>query len=96
VRAYSGAVRWLKRPENRAAAEGLLIANVPGMTPAIARQSCELMLDPQGGFFSDAQMDAAGVRAVLALRSKLGEPRLVLDDPSRYLDERYWRRAMAR
>lgn len=96
IGAYRDAVRWLKAPENRAAAEALLVANVPGMTPQVARQSAELMLHPQTGFFSDVQMEPQSAQAVLALRSKLGEPRRVLDDPARYLDRRYWQRAMAR
>ncbi len=96
IGAYRDAVRWLKAPDNRAAAEALLVANVPGMTPQVARQSAELMLHPQTGFFSDVQMEPQSVQAVLALRSKLGEPRRVLDDPARYVDRRYWQRAMAR
>jgi ABC-type nitrate/sulfonate/bicarbonate transport system substrate-binding protein len=96
IRAYRDAVRWLKNPDNRLAAEALLQANVPNMTPQIARQSCALMLDPATGFFSDVQLDPQGVRAVLALRSKLGEPRRQLDNPANYLDERYWKSAMSR
>ncbi len=96
IAAYRDAVRWLKAPENRAAAQALLMANVPGMTPQVASQSAELMLHPQTGFFSDAQMQEQSVRAVLDLRSKLGEPRRVLDDPGRNLDRRYWQRAMER
>ncbi|MBI2772762.1 MAG: ABC transporter substrate-binding protein [Burkholderiales bacterium] len=96
IRAYRDSVRWLKQPENRASAEALLQANVAGMTLPLARQSCELMLDAKTGFFSDARLDAQGVRAVMALRSRLGEPRSVLDDPSRYIDARYWQAAMAR
>ena len=96
IAAYRDAVRWLKAPENRAAAQALLMANVPGMSPQVASQSAELMLHPQTGFFSDAQMQEQSARAVLALRSKLGEPRRELDDTGRYLDRRYWQRAMGR
>ena len=96
IAAYRDAVRWLKAPENRAAAQALLMANVPGMPPQVASQSAELMLHPQTGFFSDAQMQEQSARAVLALRSKLGEPRRELDDTGRYLDRRYWQRAMGR
>ena len=96
IRAYRDAIRWLKAPGNRAAAEALLVANVPGMSLQIARQSAELMLHPQTGFFSDVRLDPQGVRAVLALRSKLGEPRRTLDNPAAYIDERYWQLAMAR
>jgi ABC-type nitrate/sulfonate/bicarbonate transport system substrate-binding protein len=94
IRAYRDAVRWLEQPANRPAAESLLMANVPGMNAQIAKQSCELLLDPRSGFFSDVQLDPAAVRAVLALRGKLGEPPRVLDAPEKYIDERYWRRAM--
>lgn len=90
IRAYRDAVRWLLAPVNRAAAEALLTANVPGMTATLATQSCELMLHPSSGFFRDVQLDAQGVRRVLALRSKLAQPVKVLSDPSRYIDERYW------
>jgi ABC-type nitrate/sulfonate/bicarbonate transport system substrate-binding protein len=95
IRAYRDAVRWLEQPANRGAAEALLMANVPNMSAQVARQSCELLLDPQTGFFPDVRLDAQGVQAVLALRGKLGEPPRRLDSPAKYLDERYWRRAMA-
>ena len=93
IRAYRGAVRWLLDRANRAAAEVLLTANVPGMTAALAKQSCDLMLHPTSGFFRDVQLDAQGVRRVLALRSKLAQPVKVLSDPARYIDERYWQAA---
>jgi ABC-type nitrate/sulfonate/bicarbonate transport system substrate-binding protein len=95
IRAYRDAVRWLEAPVNRPAARALLMKNVPGMSEQIAEQSCALMLDPRTGFFSDAAMDPQGVAAVLALRSKLGEPPRALTDPDKYVDRRYWREASA-
>jgi ABC-type nitrate/sulfonate/bicarbonate transport system substrate-binding protein len=95
IRAYRDAIRWLEDPANRPAAQALLQANVPGMTPQIAEQSCALMLAPRSGFFRDVQMDPQAVQAVLALRSKLGEPPTPLSDPDKYIDRRYWREAMA-
>jgi hypothetical protein len=94
IRAYRDAVGWLLDPANRAAAQAILQANVPGMTPAIAEQSCALMLDPATGFFRDAGLDARGVQAVLALRGKLAEPPRALGDPEKYLDRKYWREAV--
>lgn len=94
IRAYRDAVRWLKAPEHRAQARALLMANVPNMSEALAEQSCALMLDPETGFYSDARLDAQGVRRVLELRGRLGEPTRTLDQPARYIDERYWQRAM--
>ena len=95
IRAYRDAVRWLEDPANRPAAEALLAANVPGMTPALAKQSCELMLDPRSGFYSDVRLDEEGARAVVALRAKLGEPRRPLAGLDGYIDRRYWHEAMA-
>jgi ABC-type nitrate/sulfonate/bicarbonate transport system substrate-binding protein len=95
IRAYRDAVRWLEDPANRPAAQQLLMANVKGMNAQIAQQSCELMLDAKTGFFSDSGLDDPAVRAVLALRSRLGEPPRPLTDPDKYLDRRYWQRAMA-
>jgi ABC-type nitrate/sulfonate/bicarbonate transport system substrate-binding protein len=95
IRAYRDAVRWLEDPANRPAAEALLVRYVPNMSPQIAQQSCALMLDPKSGFFSDAGMEPRAVQAVLALRSKLGEPPRPLTDPDKYLDRRYWREATA-
>jgi ABC-type nitrate/sulfonate/bicarbonate transport system substrate-binding protein len=94
IRAYRDAIRWLEDPANRPAAEALLLANVPGMTPQIAQQSCALMLDPASGFFRDVALDPRGVQAVLALRGKLAEPPRALADPDRYIDRRYWREAL--
>ena len=93
IRAYRDAIRWLEVPANRPAAQALLQANVPGMTPEIAEQSCALMLDPRSGFFRDVQMDPQAVQAVLALRSRLGEPPRPLTEPDKYIDRRYWREA---
>ena len=95
IRAYRDAVRWLAQPANRAAAQALLMANVPGMSAAIAAQSCEMLLHPQTGFFQDVRLDRTGANAVVALRSRLGEPARVLDRPETYFDERFWRLAMA-
>jgi ABC-type nitrate/sulfonate/bicarbonate transport system substrate-binding protein len=95
IRAYRDAVQWLQQPANRPAAQALLLANVPGMTPQIAQQSCDLMLDPASGFFADVGLDERAVRAVLALRSRLGEPPRPLADPDKYIDRRYWQQALA-
>lgn len=94
IRAYRDAIRWLEQPSNRGAAEALLMANVQGMTAEIARQSCAKMLDPRTGFFPDVRLDPQGARAVLALRSKLAEPPRQLNSLEKYMDDRYWARAM--
>jgi ABC-type nitrate/sulfonate/bicarbonate transport system substrate-binding protein len=94
IRAYSGAVRWLQQPANRPAAQALLMANVPGMNPQIAQQSCDLMLDARSGFFGDSRLDEQAARAVLELRGRLGDPPARLEDTSRYIDRQYWQQAI--
>jgi ABC-type nitrate/sulfonate/bicarbonate transport system substrate-binding protein len=94
IRAYRDAVRWLLEPSNRTAAQALLLANVPGMSADVARQSCDLLLDPRTGFFPDVALDPRAVASVLALRSRLGDPPRPLTDPDKYLDRRYWQEAM--
>ena len=94
IRAYRDAIRWLKEPGNRAQAQALLMKNVPNMNEQIAAQSCELLLDPKSGFFSDVQLDEKGVQAVMDLRSKLGEGGRKVEDPTKYIDRRYWQVAM--
>lgn len=95
IRSYRDAVRWLEAPQNRPAAIQLLMANVPGMAAPIAQQSCEVLLDPQTGFFSDVGLDPRAAQAVLALRGRLGDPPRRLHDLGKYIDTRYWHRAMA-
>mgnify|MGYP000002749760 CR=1 FL=1 len=94
IRAYRDAIRWLKAPENRPQAQALLMKYVPNMNAQIAAQSCDLLLDPQTGFFSDVQLDDKGIQAVMDLRSKLGDNPQKLTDPSKYVDKRYWQKAM--
>lgn len=94
IRAYRDAIRWLKMPENRPQAQALLMKYVPNMNAQIAAQSGDLLLDRQSGFFSDVQLDDKGIQVVMDLRSKLGEGTQKLTDPSKYIDKRYWQKAM--
>ena len=94
IRAYRDAIRWLKLPENRPQAQALLMKYVPNMNAQIAAQSCDLLLDQQSGFFSDVQLDDKGIQAVLDLRSNLGDNAKKLTDASKYIDKRYWQKAM--
>jgi hypothetical protein len=43
---------------------------------------------------TDVQLDDKGIQAVMDLRSKLGDNPQKLTDPSKYVDKRYWQKAM--
>lgn len=96
IRAYRSGVQFLYEPPNWEIAEALLVANVRAMTPQLAKQSLQVLLHPHSGFNKDAAIDMKGVATVLALRSKYGEPRKALSDPSRYIDTSYHAKAAGR
>lgn len=93
MRGYRDAMDWLYDRGNRAAAAALLIANDPSVTPELARQSLDILLDEQGGFWRDLALDLEGIRTVLALRSRFGVPQKTLTDPLRYVDLELQRKA---
>jgi len=92
VRAYHAGVEFLY--SSGEIAEALLVANVRAMTPALAKQTLEVLLDPASGFFRDVRLDSAGMETVLALRSRFGNVKLY--DPQKYLDPSYRRKALTR
>jgi ABC-type nitrate/sulfonate/bicarbonate transport system substrate-binding protein len=95
IRAYRAAMDWLYDRANREIVEAILIANIRDMTPALAKQSYDLLLGDKGGLTRDLAPDLAGMRTVLRLRSKFGAPAKTLTDPMKYVDLGYHERAMA-
>lgn len=93
MRGYRDAMDWLYDRGNRAAAADLLIANDSSVTPELARQSLDILLDEQGGFWRDLALDLEGIRTVLALRTRFGVPQKTLSDPLRYVDLELQRKA---
>jgi ABC-type nitrate/sulfonate/bicarbonate transport system substrate-binding protein len=96
IRAYSDAVDWLYDPTHRAAALALFLKNMANAGPDIAEASYRALLDPAEGFQKKARIDLEGVRTVLALRSKYGEPKKLLTDPAKYYDPSFYEAAMQR
>jgi ABC-type nitrate/sulfonate/bicarbonate transport system substrate-binding protein len=96
LRAYKAATDWLYDRKNRDVVEALLIANIRDMTPALARQSYDLLLADRGGLARDLAPDAAGIRNVLGLRTKYGTPQKTLTDPMKYVDLGYYEKAFAK
>ena len=95
LRAYKAGVDWIYDRANREIVEAMLVANSRDMTPAIAKQAYELLLADKGGISRDLALDPAGLRTVLALRSKYGTPQKTLTDPDRYIDTSYYRKALS-
>src|SRR5580658_1366175 len=95
IRGYVEGLAWLHDAKNKDAAVALLRANLPNMAPELAAKAYDILLDRKDGFAPRAEIDMAGVRSVLALRSEYGEPRKTLDDPARYVDLSYYKEALA-
>jgi ABC-type nitrate/sulfonate/bicarbonate transport system substrate-binding protein len=93
LKANRAGVDFVYDPANREVVEALLVANIRDMTPALAKQSYDLLLAPRGGLTRDLRPDEQGIRTVLALRGKYATPPRTLDDPAKYLDLTYYDKA---
>jgi ABC-type nitrate/sulfonate/bicarbonate transport system substrate-binding protein len=95
IRGYRESIAWLFDNTHRAEAIDILMRHVPAMPPDVAAASYSELLNPQDGFFTDCNIDMAGLHCVLDLRSRYARPEKVLRDPLKYCDLRYYARATA-
>ena len=93
IRGYRMGIDWLYDRANREIVEAILVANIRDMTPSLAGKSYDLLLADKGGITRDAALDLEGIRTVLALRSKYGQPQKTLTDPAKYVDLSYYDKA---
>jgi ABC-type nitrate/sulfonate/bicarbonate transport system substrate-binding protein len=96
LRAYKAATDWLYDGANREIAQALLVAHIRDMSPALAKQSYDLLVSDKGGLSRDLRPDSAGIATVLQLRSKYASPPKPLTDPQRYVDLAYHDKAFAK
>ena len=95
IAAYVEGLRWALDPANRASAIGLLQQRME-LAPDIAEQCFVQITDAKNGFAADAKLDHAGMVKVLELRAKFaGESPAAIPSPARYIDESYYRNAVA-
>jgi ABC-type nitrate/sulfonate/bicarbonate transport system substrate-binding protein len=94
IRGYVQAIDWLYDKANRDEAIRILMENLPEVSPALAQQSYDELLDPKDGFFRKGQVNLEGLRTVLVLRSRYAEPQKNLADPMKYYDPSYYDAAM--
>jgi ABC-type nitrate/sulfonate/bicarbonate transport system substrate-binding protein len=83
VRGTRAGIRWAVDPANHDEAQALLVSR-GGMTPEVAATMFRLMLGP-GGMSRTGEVDEAGVKTVLALRSRYATPPKTLAGPSAYV-----------
>jgi ABC-type nitrate/sulfonate/bicarbonate transport system substrate-binding protein len=95
VRAIVESLAWLYDPLNRDEAFAIYERNMPGSPSGAAQTSYSVLFDPSTGFPRNGEIDADGVREVLALRARYGEPRKTLREASAYCDMSFLGQAAA-
>jgi ABC-type nitrate/sulfonate/bicarbonate transport system substrate-binding protein len=94
IRAYAKSVEWLYDPANKAEALKIFVARLPNATMQMAETSYAILLDPRTGMQRKAAFEQEGLRQVLNLRAKWGQPRKEMGAVSRYYDGSFYERAM--
>jgi ABC-type nitrate/sulfonate/bicarbonate transport system substrate-binding protein len=93
LRAVIGAHRAIFADKPTAVAT--LRRHVPALSAEQADSVYVRLTTGPGGFDRAAALDPAAIRSTLALRSAYAEPKLSLTEPARYIDTRYYDRAVA-
>jgi ABC-type nitrate/sulfonate/bicarbonate transport system substrate-binding protein len=93
VKAYVSAVEWLRDPTNQDEAIAILRKHFPQLSQELAVATYADFTGHRG-LPAKAQLDIAGIRKVLELRSEYGQPKKTLTDPARYYDLKYYEAAI--
>jgi ABC-type nitrate/sulfonate/bicarbonate transport system substrate-binding protein len=93
ISGYLQGLTWLYDPKNKDEAIAVLRKHLPQMGPEVATASYSRLIGPDG-FAPKAEIDIAGVKTVLALRSEYGRPQKNLSDPMKYYDPKYYAAAL--
>jgi ABC-type nitrate/sulfonate/bicarbonate transport system substrate-binding protein len=95
IRALLDALAWLYAPANRGEAHATYTRRLPDASASDARASYALLFDQTAGFPRNGDIDLDGVRAVLVLRARYGEPAKSLGSVGDYCDRRFLSEALA-
>jgi ABC-type nitrate/sulfonate/bicarbonate transport system substrate-binding protein len=90
IRAYLKGLDWVLAPANRAEATALLLTRMNEIKPGVAGAVMTSLLSPRSGLTPGARMLMDGVAKVLELRARYVAQKQPLNDPSRYVDLRYY------
>jgi ABC-type nitrate/sulfonate/bicarbonate transport system substrate-binding protein len=93
IKANVVAIEWLRDPANKDEAIAIYRKNLPQLSPELAAQIYAAITGPKG-VPPKAQLDVAGIRKLLELRSEYGKPKKTLSDPARYYDLKYYAAAL--
>ena len=93
IRAYVEATRWCFNPKHRKDCLDLLMKH-NGIKRSSAEETLDALLDPKNGLHTGAELNLAGIRAVLELRAEMGYLSPPVPAAEKYVDLSYYRRAL--
>jgi ABC-type nitrate/sulfonate/bicarbonate transport system substrate-binding protein len=85
VGAYLKGLEWTLSPNNRDAAAALLLKKMPDIRPGVVESVMTSLLSPSSGLTPQGAILPDGMRQVLALRSRYGQPKRDLGEIDKYL-----------
>jgi ABC-type nitrate/sulfonate/bicarbonate transport system substrate-binding protein len=94
IRAMVRATDWVMDRENKAAVVKLLLPENKN-SPARAEEDYEECVSPSFGYTPRSRIDVEGIRTVLELRETAGLMKPPLPKPEKYIDERFYKKALA-
>ncbi len=94
IAAYVQALRWLREDAHAAYVETMLVERLK-LSPEIAAATRREMLEADFGFTIDAKLDAKGMENVLETRAATEGVHPLLADPTTFVDESWYDRAVA-
>jgi ABC-type nitrate/sulfonate/bicarbonate transport system substrate-binding protein len=93
IKSYVAAVEWLRDANNKDEAVAILRKYFPELSAELAAATYADVVGPRG-IAAKSQLNVAGIRKVLELRSEYGQPKKTLTDPARYYDLKYYETAV--
>lgn len=94
IRGHAAALDWLSDPAHRDEAVAIYRKYLPRASDVDAHKAWDVLLGGAEGLQKKDKLDLAGAQTVLRLRSEYGRPQKSLTDPSKYIDESYYRKAL--
>jgi ABC-type nitrate/sulfonate/bicarbonate transport system substrate-binding protein len=94
IKAMIRATNWLRDPKNETEALQLLLAASQNSSRR-ARQVYDEALDPRFGLIPENKIELEGIRAIIRLREAMGAMKPPLPAPEKYIDERFYLKAVA-
>jgi len=97
IRALLESIAWLADASHRDEAVAVYRTHLPQASEEAARKAYDALLGGgPDGIRKDGRIDIDGAKTVLRIRSEFGRPQKDLADPSKYIDESYYLKALGR